>query len=58
VNVFTAAGGRNGSPGDFAHALSTALTGSVVCILLAATVVIAVMWRPAFAALRAPAEAR
>ena len=58
VNVFAAAGGRNGSPGDFAHALSTALTGSVICLLLAVTVVIVVMWRPAFAWLRAPAEAR
>jgi hypothetical protein len=29
----------------------------VICILLAVTVVIGVMWRPAFAALRAAAEA-
>jgi EmrB/QacA subfamily drug resistance transporter len=52
VNVFASAGGRDGSPAGFAHALSTALSGSVVCLLLALTVVIAVMWRPAFAALR------
>jgi predicted MFS family arabinose efflux permease len=57
VNVFAAAGGRNGSPGDYAHALSTALTGSVICLLLAVTVVIGVMWRPAFATLRALARA-
>ena len=57
VNVFAGAGGRNGSPGDFAHALSTALTGSVICLLLAVTVVIGVMWRPAFATLRALARA-
>jgi EmrB/QacA subfamily drug resistance transporter len=55
VNVFASAGGRDGSPAAFAHALSTALGGSVVCLLLALTVVICVMWRPAFAALRAPA---
>ena len=57
VNVFAGAGGRNGSPGDFAHALSTALTGSVICLLLAVSVVIGVMWRPAFAALRTLARA-
>ena len=57
MNVFAGAGGRDGSPGDFAHALSTALTGSVICLLLAVTVVIGVMWRPAFATLRASAEA-
>ena len=54
VNVFASAGGRDGSPSEFAHALSTALSGSVVCLLLALTVVIAVMSRPAVAALRAP----
>jgi len=54
VNVFAAAGGNDGSPADFAHGLSTALTGSVVCLLLALTVVLGVMWRPAWAALRAP----
>jgi EmrB/QacA subfamily drug resistance transporter len=53
VNVFAGAGGRSGSPGDFAHALSTALSGSVVCLLLALTVVVAVMWRPTYASLRA-----
>jgi predicted MFS family arabinose efflux permease len=52
VNVFTAAGGEDGSPADFAHGLSTALSGSVVCLLLALTVVVGVMWRPAYAALR------
>jgi hypothetical protein len=54
VNVFASAGGRDGSPASFAHALSTALSGSVVCLLLALTVVIGVMWRPALASLRAP----
>jgi len=29
----------------------------VICLLLAVTVVIGFMWRPAFAALRAPASA-
>jgi hypothetical protein len=52
VNVFTAAGGEDGSAADFAHGLSAALTGSVVCLLLALTVVVGVMWRPAYAALR------
>jgi EmrB/QacA subfamily drug resistance transporter len=54
VNVFAAAGGNDGSPAEFAHGLSTALTGSVACLLLALTVVLGVMWRPAWAALRAP----
>jgi EmrB/QacA subfamily drug resistance transporter len=54
VNVFAAAGGNDGSPADFAHGLSTALTGSVACLLLALTVVLGVMWRPALSALRAP----
>jgi EmrB/QacA subfamily drug resistance transporter len=54
VNVFAGAGGRSGSPADLAHGLSTALSGSVVCLLLALTVVIAVMWRPAFDVLRTP----
>jgi len=54
VTVSAAAGGHDGSPADFAHGLSTALTGSVVCLLLALTVVLGVMWRPAWAALRAP----
>lgn len=53
VNVFAAAGGNDGSPREFAHALSTALSGSVVCMLLALTVVIGVMWRPGLAAMRA-----
>ena len=52
VTVFAAAGGQDGSPGDFAHALSTALSGSVICLLLALTVVVGVMWRPAYAILR------
>jgi predicted MFS family arabinose efflux permease len=55
VTVFAGAGGNDGSPREFAHALSTALSGSVICLLLAVTVVIGVMWRPAFATLRAPA---
>jgi hypothetical protein len=54
VNVFAAAGGNDGSPAEFADALSTALSGSVVCLLLALTVVLGVMWRPAWASLRAP----
>jgi EmrB/QacA subfamily drug resistance transporter len=48
VNVFAAAG-------DYAHGLSAALHGSVVCLLLALTVVIAVMWRPTLGPLRVPA---
>jgi hypothetical protein len=52
VTVFAGAGGRDG---DYAHALSTALFGSVICLLLAVTVVIGFMWRPALAPLRAPA---
>jgi EmrB/QacA subfamily drug resistance transporter len=54
VNVFAAAGGNDGSPAEFADALSTALSGSVVCLLLALIVVLGVMWRPAWASLRAP----
>jgi predicted MFS family arabinose efflux permease len=47
VNVFAAAG-------DFAHGLTAALHGSVVCLVLALVVVIGVMWRPTFAPLRVP----
>jgi len=42
VIVFEGVGGE----GDLAHAVSVALTGSVVSVALALALVVAVMWRP------------
>jgi len=42
VTVFTGAGGQ----ADLAHAVSVALTGSVVSVALALAIVVLVMWRP------------
>jgi EmrB/QacA subfamily drug resistance transporter len=57
VTVFAGAGGRDGSPHELAHAIGTALNGSVVCIALALAVVVVVMWRPSLRTLTEPAAA-
>jgi predicted MFS family arabinose efflux permease len=46
VTVFTGAGGESRSPHELTHAISAALSGSVVCVALALAVVVGVMWRP------------
>ena len=53
VTVFEGAGGE----GDLAHAVSVALTGSVVSVALALAVVVVVMWQPWVAVFRRPALA-
>ena len=53
VTVFEGAGGE----GDLAHAVSTALTGSVVCVAIALAIVVVVMWQPWVVVLRRPALA-
>ncbi len=55
VNVFAGAGGTSGA---FAHGLTAALHGSVVCLLLALAVVVGVMWRPSLGTLHVPATSR
>jgi hypothetical protein len=53
VTVFEGAGGE----GDLAHAVSVALTGSVVSVALALAVVVVVMWQPWVAVFSRPALA-
>jgi predicted MFS family arabinose efflux permease len=57
VTVFASAGGRSNSVQDLTAAISTALTGSVVCVALALVVVIGVMWRASVGVAPAPAGA-
>jgi predicted MFS family arabinose efflux permease len=57
VTVFASAGGQSGSVHDLTTAISTALTGSVVCVALALVVVIGVMWRGSVGITPAPAGA-